>query len=422
MFKINKYKLKIFIIALFIFITLPIISFVSFFMVENKLNVDESKNAIDGLSSIIISELNDSYNNKNDYATIYEDTEKSKKVISNIRKYIGVYNPDVNILVYNKDFYETYKRNEKDIENNAIVREVKKIILTEDFDEKIDRSVTLNSENFLISIIKSKYEDQTIRGKYFVIYKNMSSFIDQLKNNAHILIIIFLISIIISAFLLWILLKDIASEKANKIFFENVSHDLRTPLLIIKGYAEGMECGFMKDIKNSSRAILQETLNMENMVENILFLSKYEANDLSKINIKFENVELVQFLDEKISSLKAYSFDKNIIFTKNVSEYFVRTDKIMLTRILQNFISNAIKFARENVTVELYKSENVPIIKISDDGEGFGDLNIERYKKDSSMGHGIGISAALMMAMLINVKINIKNESGAVVEIIFGGN
>ena len=91
----------------------------------------------------------------------------------------------------------------------------------------------------------------------------------------------------------------------------------------------------------------------------------------------------------------------------------------MLTRILQNFISNAIKFAKENVTIELYNKVNSPTIKISDDGSGFNNLNIERYKKDTSMGHGIGISAALMMASLINVKINIKNDIGAVVEISF---
>lgn len=202
-------------------------------------------------------------------------------------------------------------------------------------------------------------------------------------------------------------------DRMQKEFIANVSHDFKTPLSVIRNYSEGMEDGIFdfNDIKKYSRDIIKEVDRLNILVGDVLQLSKYQSGDVS---IKKANINLYGLLEEVFERYKSIVEKENLIFMFNIeannNELYINGDKNALTRVLENFISNSIKFSKEGgkvilgATVIKETKENYKIkVYVKDEGIGIAEEMQKdiwsRYYKHSQrggMGLGLPISAEIL--------------------------
>lgn len=184
------------------------------------------------------------------------------------------------------------------------------------------------------------------------------------------------------------------SEQLQKQFFQNASHELRTPLMSIQGYAEGLKYNVMKNPENSCDIILKESKRMSDLVDEILFLSKFEAKELKKEEISVEDI--------------LYSCG-NQVYIKNQHKHLkilweipkgliIYGDETMLQRAFSNILSNALRYAKTQVRIIVLIEEKNIVVHIIDDGKGISAEELphifERFYKGKGGNFGIGLSMA----------------------------
>lgn len=214
-------------------------------------------------------------------------------------------------------------------------------------------------------------------------------------------------------------------ESLRKELVANVSHDLRTPLAIIHGYAETL---VMKEevISKEDRVkfldnILKSTNNLEKMVAELFELSKLESN---KVKLKKERVNLSELLNDVVGRYQILANKKEIKLTLSIDEIsFVEIDIALMERAIQNLVENALKFTPEKGHIKLKVSEQKGYLKVEvqDNGVGIEEEYLpfvfDRYKKlstdkDHNTGAGLGLAIVKKILDLHNVSIKVHSVKG----------
>lgn len=205
---------------------------------------------------------------------------------------------------------------------------------------------------------------------------------------------------------------DKESKRKNTVY-ENVAHDLRTPLVSILGYADGLKSGIIKDKNKACDIIIRTGNELKEMIENILMLSRFD-NDTYKST--YENVDVYDFITEQVELMKVIDSEKKLSFKSECDNTVIYTDRKLLTRIIQNILSNAIKYAKTKVEIILKKGEPVLNIVIADDGEGISDKDLNniftRYYKGDNGHFGIGLAVAKNAISILGGDIKVESEKG----------
>jgi len=183
-------------------------------------------------------------------------------------------------------------------------------------------------------------------------------------------------------------------DNEQKIFFQNVSHEFRTPLMSIKCYAEGMECGLMDQVK-SSRIIVGEVDHLSEMVEDLLYLSRM---DILTPNIEKTRNDLRETVDSSAERLKSIADKSNIKFVYDFDEspvLFEYNEKYIV-RAVNNLITNALRYAKSQIILTCRNDGNTIKLSVSDNGEGIPAETLpyvfERFYKGKNGNYGIGLS------------------------------
>ena len=183
-------------------------------------------------------------------------------------------------------------------------------------------------------------------------------------------------------------------DNEQKSFFQNVSHELRTPLMSIQCYAEGISFGLMEPEK-ASNTILQETAKLNEMVKDLLYISKID-NITSAFTVT--NIDLVELIRECGRRQQAVADKNNVHFNFAFNESAVKYDCVgeLLSRAIENLISNAIRYAKSEITISCCKTSQKIEICVKDDGNGI-DAEVmphifERFYKGKDGNQGIGLS------------------------------
>ena len=182
-------------------------------------------------------------------------------------------------------------------------------------------------------------------------------------------------------------------DNEQKAFFQNVSHELRTPLMSIQCYAEGIFCGLMEP-KTASDTILFESARLSEMVKDLLYISKID-NITSTYEVT--NVDLVEIIHASSMRLKAMADKKNIRFSYIFNESAIFHDCVgeLISRAIENLVSNAIRYAKSEITLSCCKNADNIEIYVKDDGDGiraeFLPHIFERFYKGKDGNHGIGL-------------------------------
>ena len=195
------------------------------------------------------------------------------------------------------------------------------------------------------------------------------------------------------------------TDEYRRDLMANVSHDLKTPLTMIKGYAE-----MIRDItldnkektKENLNVIIDETDRLNILVNDILELSKLQNNQ-DNLNIeKFDIVELINDILKRYQIIKETE-NYNLIL-ESPSSIIVKADKKRISQVIYNLINNAINYTGDDLTVTIRITENAKDCKIEiiDTGKGIDEKDLTNiwnryYKKEKNhkrnvVGTGLGLS------------------------------
>lgn len=219
-------------------------------------------------------------------------------------------------------------------------------------------------------------------------------------------------------------------DKQKKQFTANVSHELKTPLTSIAGYAELIESGFAKeeDIKPFAGVIRKQALRLVSLSEDIIQLSQLEESDDEELS--FETVDLYEISNRCIDALYINARNKGITMKLDGSSCLVRGKDNLLEELVYNLCDNAIRYNKENgsVTVTVEPTENGAELSVEDTGIGIPQKYLDRiferfFRVDKSRskatgGTGLGLAIVKHITQLHDARLKIDSREGVGTKII----
>jgi signal transduction histidine kinase len=229
---------------------------------------------------------------------------------------------------------------------------------------------------------------------------------------------------------IWIQITEIQQfENKRKLLLSNLSHDLRTPLTMILGYAETIRTGHYQDeqeLQAGAKIILQRSRYMDRLLDQMLDVSRLDADDL-EINLSTCNLsELIRKIAAEyflILDDQGYSFEVDI----SEDELYVNIDAALIERAIRNLLDNAIRYGKDGnfLGIELVEDEQSVRIMVKDKGKGVTLEEQERiferfYRVDSGRkGEGLGIGLSIVKDIIESHQGSVQMTSIPYVETVF---
>ncbi|EAE8346312.1 PAS domain-containing protein [Listeria monocytogenes] len=312
---------------------------------------------------------------------IKQNEQRLNVIVQNLVSGVMLINVDKQVIMTNRTMYQIL--GETEITGKPFYEVIKSFALSQ--------------------LIEATFDTKTIQQKEIILYFPREMILDAsvspiLGENGDITGII-------------LLLHDITQirhlENVRSEFVTNVSHELKTPVTALKGFAETLLDGAMYDemlLKKFLTIIKEESDRLHRLIMDILALSRIEQNPVP------ENVELVEVdevIEQSARTIFEMATEKNIqviIPEKTISSVTIETDRDKLQQILINLLSNAINYTPVDgkVEVKLIEQEAEVIIEVTDNGIGIPAKDIDRvferfYRVDKarsrhSGGTGLGLS------------------------------
>ena len=209
----------------------------------------------------------------------------------------------------------------------------------------------------------------------------------------------------------------------EKQLTSDVSHELRTPLSVIMAesdyaasYAQNLD-----EAKESLEVISKQSKRIASLIDQILELSRLESGR----NLTLKHINLSDILQnlatdyEKLASAKGVKFSCEI-----AADVEILGDELMISRLADNFLSNALKFTANKIELGLSATKTHALLSVKDDGNGISQKDIELIwnkfyqaegsrNKSLNAGSGLGLAIAANIAKIHGAKLRVKSEAGA---------
>lgn len=216
-------------------------------------------------------------------------------------------------------------------------------------------------------------------------------------------------------------------DELRKEFISNVSHELKTPIAIIQGYAEGLKESVNDDPESREfycDVIVDEAAKMNKMVKKLLTLNQIEFGNMP---VEYERFDIVQTIDNILNQTRILLSEKEAkVDFDNTKQIFVWSDEYQIEEVITNYISNAINHLKnENIIrVTIEDRDGIVRIKVFNTGDHIPGEALERiwekfYKVDKARtreygGSGIGLSIVKAIMDCIHMKCGVRNLTGGV--------
>ena len=225
--------------------------------------------------------------------------------------------------------------------------------------------------------------------------------------------------------------EHVKLDNMRKEFVADVSHELKTPITSIMGYADTLlEGDYDKEMQQKFLGVISsEARRMARLVTDLLTLSKYDSKKVKLEETEFDLGELTKKCQERLKfEIEKKHQNVECFVTANVPP--VSADKYGIERVVLNILSNAIKYTPENGKIKIYVGfvYNDAYIKIIDNGIGISEQDLSRiferfYRADKARtremgGTGLGLSIAKEILDQNKGSIDIKSELGKGTEVI----
>ena len=218
-------------------------------------------------------------------------------------------------------------------------------------------------------------------------------------------------------------LNQIEKERMiRQEFFSNASHELKTPITSIQGYAELLESGMIQD--ESTKAdfasrIKKEAVRMTGLINDILMISRLEAKEAE---VTFSDVRVSVLLEEIIDSLKPDAARAQLLLHVDCQPLMTHANLQQMRELLTNLISNAIKYNRPGgqVWINIRETDGQMVIRVKDNGVGIPSDSLDRiferfYRVDKGRsrkqgGTGLGLSIVKHIVNFYHGTIHVSSE------------
>ncbi len=324
------------------------------------------------------------------------------------------------------------KRKEYDYSTSVVLKNKTIMVLSNNLKETTDKDIlsmtqelqksrkrfgSIDDYIYLVRILKS--------GNTVYIFVNNKEALQNSKQFFIVSIFIFLLSVIVFTIISYYLSRWMIkpSEKAiknQKIFVANISHDLKTPITIIRANADLIE----NEVKNkkSIKYIKQETEKLNHLVNEMLTLTRID-NTISKEN--FKSFNFGDSLFDVVLPFESIAYEKGIRFNINIDEvtdYF--GDENNIQKLAEILIDNAMSYTAKGgiVDVDAYENSKAVTLSVTNTGEPISDEKkveiFDRFYRESksreSTGnhYGLGLSIANTIVKKHNGKISIESKNG----------
>lgn len=219
-------------------------------------------------------------------------------------------------------------------------------------------------------------------------------------------------------------------DKQKKQFTANVSHELKTPLTSIAGYAELIETGMAKpeDIKPFAGVIRKQALRLVSLSEDIIQLSQLEESDDE--DMSFESVNLYEIAQRCVEALNINAINKCVTLNLIGEQCYIRGKAQLVEELVYNLCDNAIRYNKENgnVTVTVTPLEKGASVSVKDTGIGIPKkyqeriferfFRVDKSRSKATGGTGLGLAIVKHITQLHDAKLEISSEEGKGTEII----
>ncbi len=348
---------------------------------DNSDGVAIIEETISNVNNVILSQLDN----------IKKEDMKTNYVLDSINEGIFVIDSKENVLLVNKYVLSILNTTKENILN----KNYRCLMLGEEFSEKIN------------SLESSSLIDKNINGRIyeFIINKIDLNWLNDSKGIGVVMIDV---------------TTSKLNEKLKKEFFQNASHELKTPLTTIVGYSDLISKNIItekNEIDDAMNSISSEAKRMQNIIEDMMALSSIENKLDLETKVEFNAKSA---LEEILKSLNLIIQNKHIEVTTNLEEVKINMATQDYDRLVRNLISNAIKYNKEygKIIINL----NNDFLSIEDTGIGIEQKYLDRiferfYRVDKSRskkegGTGLGLAIVKHICMNYGFKIEVKSEFG----------
>ena len=329
---------------------------------------------------------------------------KLNAVLDNVSQSIIAIDRYKHIVFANKRAFEMFRGSHHDVGRNLLFL-IEKLPVYEQITEHIGEDFAFNSayDDKFLSVVITKVTNEVI------------------CNDISAIIIVTDIT------------KEKLIEKQKSDFFANASHELKTPITVMQGFAEVLmnKEGTDDTSKKQLGRIYKECLRLGSLISDMLMLSKIESGDapvraLSEVALEDIAKEVLDGLSEKAQS-------RNIT-TSIVGSAKICADHTMIFELVENLVSNAIKYNKDggSVTVSITETDTGVCLKVEDTGIGIEKEHLPRlcerfYRVDKSHskrigGTGLGLAIVKHICAISDAELSIESEFGVgtTVTVVFG--
>jgi signal transduction histidine kinase len=220
--------------------------------------------------------------------------------------------------------------------------------------------------------------------------------------------------------------QKLDSDREEKELIRNISHDLKTPLTAVKGYAQGLLDG-VADTPEKQQRYIQTIVNKVNDMDKLIDeLTIYSRLDTNRVPYAFKRINLKDYFDDCCDEINVdlEAQDIELVYNcHNVENVYVYADVEQLKRVINNIISNSVKYMQEGrrgrIGIDLYDEGDYAHIIMTDNGRGIGTADLPRiferfYRTDASRNSnqgGSGIGLAIVRKIIEDHKGKIWAES-----------
>ncbi len=223
-------------------------------------------------------------------------------------------------------------------------------------------------------------------------------------------------------------------DKQEKEFTANVSHELKTPLTSIAGYAELIENGIAKpeDVKPFAHTIRKQALRLVTLTEDIIQLS--QLDEARSESIVLEEIDLAQVAERCCESLEMNARAKGVTLRLDVQKSHINGNSSLLEELVYNLIDNAIRYNKENGSVTVSVKSlgfGKAVLSVEDTGIGIQKkyqdriferfFRVDRSRSRETGGTGLGLAIVKHIAEVHGAKITVNSEEnvGTKIEVEF---
>ena len=211
-------------------------------------------------------------------------------------------------------------------------------------------------------------------------------------------------------------------DLSQKRFLQNVTHELKTPIMSITGYAEGLRDGVVENNEKALNIIIGECGRLHRLVNEVLYLSKLETVEEF---YSFKQEMLKEVLEEARDKMQSITLAAGVELSLIMDQdYGLNMDRDKVMQAFINLLSNGVRYAKSKIVIETKKAAQGVSIEVRDDGPGMDEAELKQvfdrfYKgRKGSTGLGMTITKAIVEKHLGSITASNHPEGGALFTLI----